>query len=123
MRREEARDHMIALTLSEAMLAKNSASEGRRFTLDTICFGRVFSYLTGLLLLVESCAPSLTDSQQRVYAAWDDCQRERRIDQNIQLQRVEPDGSYHVTVLGGQTGREAANMCMNEKLGTKGRWQ
>lgn len=90
---------------------------------DIMLFRRGLLSFMGFLLLVEGWAPSLTDSQQRVYAAWDACQAARRIDQNIQLRRVEPDGRYWVTVLGGQAGREEANMCMNEKLGGKGRWQ
>jgi len=75
-----------------------------------------------MLMLNVGCAPSLTPFQQRVYSAWDECVAERRVDQNIRLQRVEPDGRYWVTVLGGQAGREAANECMSEKLGP-GRWQ
>lgn len=71
---------------------------------------------------VAGCAPSLTRSQQIVYTAWDECTRERRIDSNLLLERVDPDGRYWVRVLGGQAGREEANRCMSEKL-SHGRWQ
>jgi len=82
------------------------------------------SLLVAFYVLIPSvgCAPSLTPQQQRVYSAWDQCVAERRVDLNIRLERIGPDGRYWVTVLGGQAGREAANQCMSEKLGS-GRWQ
>ncbi len=72
--------------------------------------------LLTISLLVAGCASTgNTLSQDVVYAAWDACKREGRIDVNITLDRVEPSGRYWLRILGGQTGRQGAFDCVEEK--------
>jgi hypothetical protein len=72
--------------------------------------------IAAVAVLIVGCASLRnTPAQDLIYEAWRACQREGRIDLNVTLDHVEPDGSYWVRTRGGQAGRQAAFDCMREK--------
>ena len=70
-----------------------------------------------LALMLTGCASMVnTPQQDRVWAAYNQCQAEGRIANNIQMIRVEPDGRYWWQWSGGTHGSVAIQECITEKV-------
>jgi CHAT domain-containing protein len=71
-----------------------------------------------VLLSLAGCgtAQPLTPQQELVYAAFNVCTREGRVDRNAQLARVAPDGRYWYRGLGEGAATSSTQTCMSEKV-------
>jgi len=77
------------------------------------------SLLCGLSVLVflAGCgALRNTPQQEAVWGAHAACQASGRVDQNVTLIRVEPDGRFWYETRGGQAGRSAFEACMLDQF-------
>jgi hypothetical protein len=68
----------------------------------------------GVLLLLVGCAPTLTPQQEWVMTKFEEC-RTKTGGWNARLDRVDPDGRYHVTVHQTQTDYNRVQACMDEE--------
>jgi hypothetical protein len=72
------------------------------------------------LLLLAACAPTLTPQQEWVMTTFEQCRTETG-GWNARLDRVEPDGTFHVTMAQTQTDYNRVVACMREKQEREGR--
>jgi hypothetical protein len=80
-------------------------------------FIRVLPAIVVVLSLLTGCgALRNTPQQEAVYAAHAACQASGRVDLNVTLVRVEPDGRFWYETRGGQAGRAAFEVCMQEQF-------
>ena len=69
----------------------------------------------GALLLLAACAPTLTPQQEWVMSNFESCRTETK-GWNAHLDRVEPDGRFHVTAAQTQTDASLVVECMRQRV-------
>ena len=70
-----------------------------------------------LVLVFAGCAAMKnTREQDLVWEAYHACRAENRIPVTVQIERVEPNGTYWWRAYSSAYGTEDMNVCMNEKV-------
>ena len=75
----------------------------------------VVTSLSTAVLLAGCGALNNTPEQDRVWAAYGECQAAGRVSNNVILTRVEPTGRYWVETRNGNAGLPEFINCMNER--------
>lgn len=69
-----------------------------------------------LALLFAGCASSETLQQTRVWGAYASCKAAGRVESNVQIERVEPNGRWWWRTGDGSLGKAKLEACMREEL-------
>ncbi len=86
-----------------------------------MALGRSLLCSAATLLLMAGCASGGNTLQQtRVWDAYAACRTSARVDTNIQIDRVEPDGRWWWRTSDGSHGRQELDACMQQELA---RWK
>lgn len=81
---------------------------------------RALLWCAAALGFLAGCASSQTLQQTQVWDAYSACRASGRVDTNIQIDRVEPDGRWWWRTSDGSHGRQELEACMREEIA---RWK
>jgi hypothetical protein len=82
--------------------------------------GRALPRSAAALILLAGCASSQTLQQTQVWDAYNACRASGRVDTNIQIDRVEPNGRWWWRTSDGSHGRQELEACIQQELA---RWR